>query len=235
MNPGTSLSAGVETACETIRQAIKDGRFPPGSRITEVEVCRLGKVSRSSVRQALTLLAAEGFVELRANKGATVVEWNDESLYEIFDLRALLEGYGCALAARHATQAEIDALREEAARFDALAKAAEIDTRAVAESNNRFHRLLLEAGRNSRIASLLTAVVHVPLERLTFAKYERATFLRSAQQHHDLVDAIAARDPVWAETAMRAHIHAAKFTIFGAREEAPAPQPAPKKRRAGKP
>lgn len=229
MNPGTTLSAGVETACETIRKAIQSGKFAPGSRITEIEVCEMASVSRSSVRQALTLLAAEGYVELRANKGATVVDWNEDNLYEIFDLRALLEGYGCALAARHATPAEVEALRAEARQFDALVHAAEIDTRAVAESNNRFHRLLLAAGKNQRIATLLTAVVHVPLVRHTFAKYARETFERSAQHHHDLVAAIAARDPVWAENAMRAHIHAAKFAIFGPRPETP-PEPATRKK-----
>lgn len=232
MNHGTTLSAGVEAACDAIRKAIQSGQFAPGSRITEVEVCEMANVSRSSVRQALTLLAAEGYVELRANKGATVVDWNEDNLYEIFDLRALLEGYGCALAARHATEAEIQALREEAERFEALVRAPDIDTRAVAESNNRFHRLLLDAGKNQRIASLLTAVVQVPLVRHTFAKYARETFERSAQHHHDLVSAIAARDPEWAEHAMRAHIHAAKFTIFGSRTATPEP-PQRARRRKG--
>jgi DNA-binding GntR family transcriptional regulator len=219
------LSAGVEAACEAVRRAIQDGRYAGGARITEAEVCAMAQVSRSCVRQALTLLAAEGFLELRANRGAVVVDWTDANLLEVFDLRALLEGHGCALAARNATAAEIEALRSEARIFESLCHAPQIDLRAVAESNNRFHRLLLDTGRNRRVAALLAAVVHMPLERMTFARYDDATFMRSASQHHELVDAVAAADPIWAEAAMRAHIHGAKATIFRCVSEPGGPAP----------
>jgi DNA-binding GntR family transcriptional regulator len=97
--PGTvepESASTVDVACEAIREAIRSGRFAGGDRIREVEVCELAKVSRTSVRHALTLLAAEGYVELRPNRGAVVIDWTDENLLEIFDLRAMLEGYGAS-------------------------------------------------------------------------------------------------------------------------------------------
>lgn len=229
MNNG-SLSAGVETACETIRKAIQSGRFPGGSRITEAEVCNMANVSRSSVRQALTLLAAEGYVELRANKGATVIDWTGAELYEVFDVRAILEGHGCALAARYATAAQVEQLKAEADRFQQLVLAATVDTRAVTESNNRFHQLILDAGRNRRLAAMFSAVIHVPLEQLTFARYNTETFMRSAQQHQELVIAIAAHDPNWAEACMRAHIYAGKQIIFGSQPPVQPPEAAGRRR-----
>lgn len=232
MNNG-SLSAGVEAVCVAIRSAIQSGRFPGGSRITEAEVCTMANVSRSSVRQALTLLAAEGYVELRANKGATVIDWTGSELYEVFEVRALLEGHGCALAARNATEQEIDAMRAESERFHALVTASSIDTRAVTESNNRLHQMVLDAGRNRRLASMLSAVIHVPLETLTFAKYTRENFMRSAQQHDELVIAISARDEAWAESCMRAHIYAGKQIIFGSKTAAAEVKPASRRRAAG--
>lgn len=209
-------SSSVDAACDVIREAIRSGQFAGGDRIREVEVCALANVSRTSVRQALTLLAAEGFVELRPNRGAVVIDWTDDNLLEIFDLRAMLEGYGASLAALHALPAEVQQMRREADTFHALIRdAGRLDMRLIAESNNRLHRLVLDAGKNRRLASMMVAVVHVPLVTQTFARYTPASLERSALQHHDVVSAIESGDAVWAESAMRAHIHAAKKVIFG--------------------
>jgi DNA-binding GntR family transcriptional regulator len=209
-------SSNVEKACQVIREAVQSGRFAGGEWIREVTVAEMAKVSRTSVRQALTMLAAEGYVELRPNRGAVVVDWTEANLLQIFDLRALLESYGCALAARHATREELAGMREEANEFSRLVKRKGVlDVRQIAESNNRLHRLFLAAGRNPRLASLLVAVVQVPLVKQTFGKYDHDALLRSAAQHHELVDAIGSGDAAWAEATMRSHIHAAKRVIFG--------------------
>ena len=212
-----SPSSSVDAASEAIREAIRSGRFKGGSRVREVEVCALANVSRTSVRQALTLLSAEGFVELRPNRGAVVIDWTDTNLLEVFDLRALLEAYAASLAAQRATPDEIQQMRQEAVAFSKLTQAAvgKFDVRLIAESNNRLHRLILDASKNPRLASMLVAVVLIPLVKQTFAKYTPASLRRSATQHLELVDAIESGDAVWAESAMRAHIHAAKKVIFG--------------------
>lgn len=222
--PGSASS--VDVACEVIRESIRSGRFSGGDRIREVEVCALANVSRTSVRQALTLLAGEGFVELRPNRGAVVIDWTDDNLLEIFDLRAMLEGYGASLAAQRASLPEIQAMRAEADIFLALTRTPDkLNLRLIAESNNRLHRLILSAGKNQRLASMLVAVVHIPLVKQTFGKYTQEALARSAAQHQDLVAAIEAGDAVWAEAAMRAHIHAAKKVIFGAAAATSRPNP----------
>lgn len=235
--PESGSASSVDVACEVIRESILSGRFAGGDRIREVEVCALANVSRTSVRQALTLLAAEGFVELRPNRGAVVIDWTDDNLLEIFDLRAMLEGYGAALAAQRASPPEIHAMREEANVFLALTHqvgVGKLDLRLIAESNNRLHRLILSAGKNQRLASLLVAVVHIPLVKQTFGKYTLEALARSAAQHHDLVAAIEAGDAVWAEAAMRAHIHAAKKVIFGATPATSRPNPNPNPNPSGR-
>jgi DNA-binding GntR family transcriptional regulator len=207
--------SSVEKACRVIREAIQSGRYPGGSWIREVAVAELAEVSRTSVRQALNLLVAEGFVELHPNRGAMVVDWTDDNLLQVFDLRAMLEGYGCELAALHRTEQEADALQQEADCFSELVhQGGSPDSRLIAESNNRFHRLILASARNHRLASLLVAVVQVPLVRQTFAKYDLPALQRSASQHQDLVLAIRSGDAPWARSTMSAHIHAAKTVIF---------------------
>jgi len=212
----TGAPSTVDIACDAIRSAIRNGTLAGGDRIREVDMCEIANVSRTSVRQALTLLAAEGLVELRPNRGAMVIDWTAPDQTQIFDLRAILEGYGASLAASRATPHEVDQISLEALSFhDLIRKGKHFDLRLVSESNNRLHRLIQDAGRSPRLNSLLAGVIHAPLVLQTFAKYSRESLERSAMQHLDVASAIKSHDAAWAEAAMRAHIHGAKKVIFG--------------------
>lgn len=212
----TGLTSSVDKACLAIREAIRSGQYPGGSWIREVAVAERASVSRTSVRQALNVLAAEGFVELHPNRGAMVIDWSRENLLQVFDLRVMLEAYGCELAATHATSGDLLTLRAEADQFSEwVAKADRRHMNAIAESNNRLHRAILETSKNRHLASLLTAVVQVPMVSQTFALYDQAALVRSAAHHQEIVKAIEARDSVLAQAVMRAHILAGKRVIFG--------------------
>ena len=213
----TPAPSNVEKACAVIREAVASGRFAGGDRVREVVVAEMAGVSRTSVRQALALLAAEGYVELRPNRGAVVVDWSEDNLLQVFDLRALLESYAAGLAARHAAAEDVAAMRAEVLAFERLVRRrGTADARLIAESNNRLHRRIVAAAGHPRLPALLSAVVQVPMERQTFARYDRAALERSALQHRDIVEAIAGGDAAWAEATMRSHIHAGKQAIFGA-------------------
>ena len=209
------LTSSVDKACQVIREAIRSGQYPGGSWIREVAVAERAEVSRTSVRQALNVLAAEGFVELHPNRGARVMDWSSENLLQVFDLRVMLEAYGCELAASHATPEDLDLMQAEADRFSALvAKKSRPNMGAIEESNNRFHRAILEASKNRHLASLLSAVVQVPMVSQTFARYDRAALERSAAHHQEIVQALRSRDPALAQATMRAHILSGKQVIF---------------------
>ena len=237
------VTSSVDKACQVIREAIRSGQYPGGSWIREVAVAERAAVSRTSVRQALNVLAAEGFVELHPNRGAMVIEWSSENLLQVFDLRVMLEAYGCELAASHASAQDVADLQAEADRFSELvAKRNRRHMNAIAESNNRLHRKILDASGNRHLASLLTAVVQVPMVSQTFARYDQAALERSAAHHQDLAHAIAAGDRELARATMQAHILAGKRVIFSSREGDAAPAasdpvaPAkPARRKTGKP
>ena len=237
------VTSSVDKACQVIREAIRSGQYPGGSWIREVAVAERAAVSRTSVRQALNVLAAEGFVELHPNRGAMVIEWSSENLLQVFDLRVMLEAYGCELAASHASAQDVADLQAEADRFSELvAKRNRRHMNAIAESNNRLHRKILDASGNRHLASLLTAVVQVPMVSQTFARYDQVALERSAAHHQDLVHAIAAGDRELARATMQAHILAGKRVIFSSREGDAAPAasdpvaPAkPARRKSGKP
>ena len=209
------LTSSVDKACQVIREAIRCGQYPGGSWIREVAVAERAEVSRTSVRQALNVLAAEGFVELHPNRGARVMDWSSENLLQVFDLRVMLEAYGCELAASHATEEDLSLLQTEADRFSALvAKKSRRNMVAIEESNNRFHRAILEASKNRHLASLLSAVVQVPMVSQTFARYDQAALERSAAHHQEIVHALRSRNPALAQATMRAHILSGKQVIF---------------------
>jgi DNA-binding GntR family transcriptional regulator len=178
-------------------------------------IAQMAKVSRTSVRQALNVLALEGFVELHPNRGAMVVDWNDENLLEVFDVRVMLESYACELAAERATAKGIEILKQHADSFSELVeKDHKRFLQKITLVNNELHQQILQSCGNQRLATLLVAVVQVPMVHQTFARYQIEDLRRSASQHHDLVQAIARKDREWAKAIMMAHLLSGKQVIF---------------------
>ena len=131
-------------ATELIREAILDGRLDPGSRLKEEELARELGISRTPVREALLMLQAEGLIETVPNRGAVVRTHDAEDLIDLYQLRALLEGYAARQAAARVTDEEIGLLRESCDRFD---KIAGDDFRELVKENLLFHRAIHRGGR----------------------------------------------------------------------------------------
>ena len=98
-------AAHTRVAYEALRERITSGGLGPGTWLREHTVATSLGLSRTPVREALRLLAAEGVVELVHNRGARVVSWSAEDIDEAYRLRALIEGYGAGRAA-HCVDAE---------------------------------------------------------------------------------------------------------------------------------
>jgi len=100
----TPLSrTAAAAAADLIRQAIVDGRVPPGHRLKEEELAQQLGISRTPVREALLVLQSEGLVEAAPNRGATVRAYDTADLEEMYELRALLEGHAAGRAASRVT------------------------------------------------------------------------------------------------------------------------------------
>src|ERR1700682_3154662 len=108
-------------ATELIREAILEGRLEPGARLKEEELARELGISRTPVREALLMLQAEGLIETVPNRGAVVRTHDADDLIDLYQLRALLEGYAARQAAARVSDEELDLLRESCDRFDAIA------------------------------------------------------------------------------------------------------------------
>lgn len=199
----TSLGESVQI---WLRDAIREGRYPPGSRIREAEVAEQLDVSRTPVREAFGRLQADGLLILTPWRGAQVAELDRNQVVELYAMRQALEGTAAALAAQHASKAEIDLL------FDLLEqdKAADGDPLRLADINRQFHQALYGAGHNRYLLKALNALGD-SLALLKSTTYEVSGRAAAAwTQHVSIATAIKKHDPHAAEQAARAHIESAE-------------------------
>lgn len=199
----TDFGASTERTYEAIRAQILSGRRYGGEWLREEDLAHDLGVSRTPVREALRRLAADGLVRHERHRGVQVQSWGIEDVEEIFEIRSMLEPYGARRAAT-SEGLDVDALSDLAGAMSRAAGVHDLD--AVTALNNRFHTGIVEAAGRARLGSLLASVIHTPLVHNTFAHYPPEALRRSLDQHHEIVAALRAGDPEWAESAMRAHI-----------------------------
>ncbi|CAN5806149.1 GntR family transcriptional regulator [soil metagenome] len=212
------MASAADRAHEEICQQIVSGRYAAGAWLREENLSAALGMSRTPIREALRRLSAEGIVDLATNRGAQVTAWSDTELDEMFDLRALLEGYAARRAAVRFDDAGVARLNELVAAMDEAIDALDEhgSFERIALLNNSFHGCLLVRSGNSQLLGLAATTVQVALMRRTVQDSSRERLRRSNAQHRELVDACRARDGEWAEAVMRSHILSARH-IFDLR------------------
>ena len=186
---------------ELILDAIDAGEYAPGARLLETDLAKAFGVSRTPVREALRRLESQGVVAHEPRKGAVVASLDYNQLGELYAVREVMEGLAARMAARHASDVEIQLLR------DMIAKDRnETDPFKLAQANKRFHRQLHLASHNRYLSQTLDPIRRslALLSGTTFADPSRPD--QSNDQHEEIVEAIAARDADAADEAARSHI-----------------------------
>lgn len=189
---------------EVLQSEIMDGKLQPGDRIKEAELAGRFGLSRTPVREALRRLETRGLLTHEPHRGMVVAQLEPAAVAELYAMREILDGAAAELAARYATEAEIEAMREQIARDRKL-----IETPAkLAASNRAFHAAILRAAHNRFLMtasdSLAESLALLGPTTLTM----RGRAAESVEEHKAIVDAIAARDAEAAGAAARAHTNA---------------------------
>lgn len=192
---------------EAIRQAIVDGGLAPGARLKEEELARELGMSRTPVREALLVLQAEGLVDAAPNRGATVRVHDAQDLDDLYQLRALLEGYAARKAAAHATEDLVRMLWSSCDRFEELSDG---DVRALVKENFVFHNAILEAAGSARVAGMVRKVTELPLVYKSYIWYSPEQRRISAHYHRQITRALESRDGERAELVMKEHVFEAR-------------------------
>lgn len=148
-----TLRRQIENA---VRESITSGRYSPGSRLVERELCEELGVSRTSLREALRKLEAEKLVEIVPHKGPVVASISLDEAREIYALRELLEGFAAHEFAIRGTQEAIDAFEREASVLRAHALAG--DTAKVLEAKSRLYSLMLGHCGNRLVQEVLQSL-----------------------------------------------------------------------------
>ena len=184
---------------------IREGTLQPGTRLREAEIAEKLGVSRTPVRDAINRLLSEGLLALNPTRGFAVAELDAQQVLELYALREFLEGAAARLAAQHASQPEIETLRDMLA--DSLTIGEDASRQAVL--NKRFHAAIGRAAHNRYLEQALSRLADSMglIPGTTFQIEGRATAVYN--EHTALLDAIEKRDPDRAEAAAREHIRKA--------------------------
>jgi DNA-binding GntR family transcriptional regulator len=183
---------------------IRAGRLKPGDRLVETDLAaRLG-ISRTPVREAVRRLESDGLVVHQPRLGATVRKLDYLEITELYEMRGVLEGTAARLAARSASQIELEEL--EAINREMQAST---DVRQLYEANRQFHGVLLSAARNRFLVKSVEAVQKTLLILGSSTLEEAQRAAQAIEEHDAILTALKNRDGDAAEASMRAHIEAA--------------------------
>lgn len=211
-----------------LRNAILTGRFAPGARLVEAELCRRLGVSRPSVREALRQLEAERLVVITPFKGPAVARIDWPEAKQIYEVRALLEGQAAYLFTTRASKEQVAGMSLALKRFEDAVHHDNAEGRLL--HTDEFYNVMLNGCGNAVIADLLTGL-HARINYLRARSMSRqGRSSESARELRRILSAIGAGDAEKARAACIEHVRRAA----NAAKASFAPVPGAEKRRRGR-
>ncbi|MFO1278538.1 MAG: GntR family transcriptional regulator [Burkholderiaceae bacterium] len=190
-----------EEVAELLRQRIYRRELEPGSWIDELKIAEEYGISRTPLREALKVLAAEGLVTMKVRRGAYVTEVSEQDLHNVYHLLGLLESDAAGVVATRATEAEQQELQ---ALHDEL-EAAAADRDRFFALNERFHMRLLEIADNRWRDQMVADLRKVMKLNRQNSLLKSGRIEESLAEHRAVMAALRRRDAAGAAKAMQAH------------------------------
>ena len=210
-----------EDVADRLRALITDGVLAPGSRLNERVLCESLGVSRTPLREAFKVLAAERLVELTPNRGATVVALSAGAIGELFELMSALEGLSGELAARRRTDAEVDAIGR--LHEEMLAAYARRDLPAYYRANQAIHEAINRCARNAPLTEIYRAL-NTRIQHLRRRSNVRpAKWAAAVDEHERMLAALRARDARGLRAILEAHLARKRDAVLEVASESSKP------------
>lgn len=203
-----ALAAPVrQQVAEVLRSAITSGRFAPGQRLVEKDLCTLTGVSRASVREALRQLETEGLIHTLPHRGPSVAHLTAEDAASIYQIRGALEALAAQLFAQNARDDQVVELEASVKTLEAAYQGRDIEV--IIAAKRRFYEIMMAGSGNNMIASVLNKMNArvTMLRKVSLASPER--WPSSIREIRAVVRAIKKRDPEAAFSASQRHIQQA--------------------------
>ena len=217
LNTNVSLR---EQAYAALRQAIMDADIYAHReeiRLDERQLSQALGVSRTPIREAMSLLEQEGFLRTEPRRGVFIVRKTKKQIIEMIEMWAALESMAARLATLNASDAEIGALRHMFDEFLNSAPAEHIDE--YSDANIAFHQAIIRlSGSHLMGKTIENLFVHVrAIRRMTITQRDRAS--QSIVDHMQIIEALERRDTEQAERLVREHslnlaAHVEKYCDF---------------------
>ncbi|WP_296446677.1 GntR family transcriptional regulator [Rhodoferax sp. UBA5149] len=200
-----SPHALYEEVAELLRQRIFKRELEPGSWIDELKIAEAYGISRTPLREALKVLAAEGLVTMKVRRGAYVTEVSERDLADVYHLLSLLEADAAGVVATNATASQIEELQALHAELEAAANPERQDRELFFELNERFHMRLLEIANNRWRDQMVGDLRKVMKLNRHNSLLKSGRIDESLNEHRALMAAIAARDTALTVQRMQEH------------------------------
>ena len=200
-----SPRALYEEVAESLRQRIFNRELAPGSWIDELKIAEAYGISRTPLREALKVLAAEGLVTMKVRRGAYVTEVSERDLADVYHLLSLLESDAVGVVAATATDlqiAELQALHDE---LENAAKPKNLNREAFFEINERFHLRLLEIANNRWRDQMVADLRKVMKLNRHNSLLKSGRIEESLNEHRAVMSAVSARNPSLSMQKMQEH------------------------------
>ncbi|MCX7341299.1 MAG: GntR family transcriptional regulator [Hyphomicrobiales bacterium] len=189
---------------ERLRGLIQEGQLRPGDKIVEPELCERFGVSRTPLREALKVLAAEGLVDLAPNRGARVARISPEAVEELFPIMGMLEALAGELCIERMGSADLALLEALHARMVAHWRACEWVP--YGRLNRQVHEEIFRIAGNGALAALYQSLL-IRTHAIRFmARKTPERWAEAVDDHDRIMGALRARDAAALNLIMREHL-----------------------------
>jgi DNA-binding GntR family transcriptional regulator len=203
--PSLSPRALYEEVAELLRQRIFKRELEPGSWIDELKIAEEYGISRTPLREALKVLAAEGLVTMKVRRGAYVTEVSSQDLANVYHLLSLLESDAAGVVAEKATDAELAELQALHKELEIAAKPGKANTDQFFALNEQFHMRLLAIANNRWRDQMVADLRKVMKLNRHNSLLKTGRIEESLHEHQAIMDALLARDAQRTQERMREH------------------------------
>jgi len=204
-DPSLAPRALYEEVAELLRQRIFSRELEPGSWIDELKIAEAYGISRTPLREALKVLAAEGLVTMKVRRGAYVTEVSERDLSDVYHLLSLLESDAAAVVAKKSTAAQLQELQLLHEELEEAAKPETGDRERFFAINERFHMRLLEIAYNRWRDQMVADLRKVMKLNRHNSLLKSGRIQESVQEHRALMSALKARNSALSQKRMREH------------------------------
>jgi len=200
-DPWLAPRALYQDVAERLRLQIFDRQLEPGSWIDEQKLCAQWGISRTPMREALKVLAAEGLVTMKVRRGAYVTEMSARDVQQVYHLLGLLESDAAACVAAQASEEDLTRLRELHAQLEA-----QVDERdAFFRTNEAFHQALLDMAGNRWAVQVVSDLRQIMKLNRHHSLFKQGRLSDSLNEHRQIMAGIEGKDPARTRQCMQQH------------------------------